>query len=194
MKKNIIIAIAVVFAMLMAACSGGPRVAGGNWSFADPAFGVQDWELANAEFYQYRGSAKLSHDDTTFGKGLLRLDVDFTESITLEWSEPKMKNDFAKAFNMKGKTRWVFDFYYSPELLNGGHFKAKVFTNSNGILVDSTGEEIEGGEDVGQGFVKQTVTILIMPVTGFMTDMRFSIAGYLTDYKGPVFFDNIRWE
>jgi len=196
-KKTIMVMVALVMALIVLSCASGGRGArspGGNWEFSNPEGGVQGWDLANSEFYMYRGPIKLSYDNTTLGKGLLRLDVDFAETKDLEWSEPKMKNDFPKAFNMKGKTKFVFDFYYNPSLLHGGSFKAKVFTNNNGILVDSTGETIEGGEDVGNGFVKQTATILIMPIAGFMTDLRFSIAGYLTDYNGPVFFDNMRWE
>jgi mannan endo-1,4-beta-mannosidase len=185
------------FAFITSCASSGAagRAPVANWSFGDPALGVQGWELANSEFYQYHGTVNLSYDNTTLGKGLLRMDLDFSKDKELEWSEPKMKNDFPRAFNMKGKTRFVFDFYYNPSYdTEGGHFKSKVFTNNNGILVDSSGDAIEGGEDAGEGFLKQTVSILIMPVSGFMTDLRFSIAGYLTAYKGPVFFDNMRFE
>jgi len=176
---------------------GGGAVArgpGGSWNFDDPGAGTQGWELASAEYYMYRGPISLSYDDTTLGKGLLRLDVDFTQHKDLEWSEPKILNDFPRAFNMKGITRFVFDFYYNPSLCTEGHFKAKVFSNSNGIMVNNNSDAIEGGTGAGEGFLKQEVTILIMPVSGFMTDLRLSIAGYLTDYKGPVFFGNMRWE
>ena len=199
--KNIVITIAAVLAVLLilscASTGGGKssRQPVGSWSFAEASGGTLGWYLANSEFYQYHGSVKLDYDDTTLGKGLLRMDVDFTKDKGLEWSEPKMANDFPRAFNMKGITKFVFDFYYNPAFDTvGGHFKSKVFSNSNGIRVDNTGEAIEGGEDAGDGFLKTEVTILIMPVTGYMTDMRFSIAGYMTDYKGPVFFDNMRWE
>ena len=197
MIKIMCIGAIALFALLAFSCAstGSSRGPVGSWEFSDPEKGVQGWELANSEFYQYHGPIKLSYDNTTLGKGLLRLDVDFTLSKDLEWSEPKMRNDFPKAYNMKGKTRFMYDFYYKPDLHSpDGHFKSKIFTNGNGILVDSSGDAIEGGEDAGEGFVKKTVTILIMPISGFMTDLRFSIAGYLTEYKGPVFFDNMRFE
>jgi hypothetical protein len=194
----IMVVVCAVFALSCASSGGGgggaARGPGGSWTFDDPEGDTQGWELANSEFYMYRGSAKLSRDDATLGKGLLRLDVDFTESKDLEWSEPKMKNDFPRAFNMKGITKFEFDFYYNPSFRTDGGFKAKVFSNSNGLKVDFTSNDIEGGEDAGNGFLKVPVTILIMPGAGFMTDMRLSIAGYLTDYNGPVFFDNLRWE
>jgi hypothetical protein len=94
---------------------------------------------------------------------------------------------------MKGITQFAFDFYYNPSFRTNGSFKAKVFSN-NGASVDSSGDITEDGEDAGSGFVKTRAAILIMPTAGFMPDMRFSIAGYLTDYKGPVFIDNMRWE
>jgi len=46
---------------------------------------------------------------------------------------------------------------------------------------------------VGNGFYKAYVEIYILPGGGFIPDMRLSIAGYMTDYKGPVFFGNIAW-
>jgi hypothetical protein len=197
MKLRVMV-LMIVAALLAAACAstggGGGKGPVGSWDFDDPDGGTQGWELANAEYYMYKGTTSLSRDDTTFGNGVLRLDVDFTQSKDLEWSEPKMKNDFPKSFNMKGITQFSFDFYYNPSLRTDGGFKSKVFSNSNGLKVDFTSEAIEGGTDAGSGFLKVPVSILIMPGAGFMTDMRFSIAGYLTDYKGPVFFDNLRWE
>lgn len=195
---KIVLPVLAVFAALSLSCAstgggGGKGGPVGNWTFDDPAAGTAGWELAVSEFYQYHGTASLDYDDATFGNGMLKLDVDFTADKDLEWSEPKMKNDFPKSFNMKGITQFTFDFYYNPAFCSGGSFKAKVFSN-NGVSVDSTGETIEGGEDAGNGYVKCKASILIMPTAGFMPDMRLSIAGYLTDYKGPLFFDNLRWE
>jgi len=199
--KNIIVTIGFALtAIFVLSCAttgaAAKRPAGGSWSFADPApANTQGWYLVPAEFYQYHGPIELKYDNTTLGKGLLRLDVDFTKDVELEWSEPKMANDFPRAFNMKGKTRFVFDFYYNPSFDKaGGHFKSKVFSNGNGIMVNSTSDAIEKAEDAGNGYKKAEVTILIMPISGYMTDLRFSIAGYLTNYKGPVFFDNMRFE
>ncbi|MDR0375782.1 MAG: hypothetical protein LBH85_08685 [Treponema sp.] len=173
-----------------AAKSAGPA---GVWAFDDPAEETAGWELTPSEFYQYRGDIALSYDDATFGNGMLRLDVDFTNDINTEWSEPKLKIDLPKSINMKGVTQFAFDFYYNPSYRTTGSFKAKVFSN-NGASVDSAADIVEDGEDAGDGFVKTNAVILIMPTAGFLPDMRFSIAGSLTDYKGPVFLDNLRWE
>jgi len=170
------------------------RVEVGNWKFGNKANGTCGWDLATSEFYQYPGTAKLSWDGDTLGMGLLRLDVDYTKAKELEWSEVKIFSDFPKSLNMKGKTRFTFDFFYNPTFATNGHFKAKVFSNNNGFLINDVSDEITGGANAGKGFLKVRVVIPVKSVSGFMTDMRFSIAGYLTDYKGPVFFDNLRWE
>jgi len=197
-KLSIVIITIAIAAIASCASSGGSAAAGGasggSWTFENPDAGTNGWELATSEFYQYRAPATLSRDDTTLGKGLLRLDVDFSGAVGIEWSEPKLKNDFPRSINMRGITQFAFDFYYNPSLCTTGTFKSKVFSNSNGLKIDFSGNDIGGGEDAGNGFVKVPVAILIMPTAGFMSDMRFSIAGCLTDYKGPVFFDNMRWE
>jgi hypothetical protein len=191
--SGVVIVLVMSLAVGCASTGGGKGGGSASWDFDDPAADTAGWELATTEFYQYHGDIKLSRDDTTFpGNGVLRLDVDFTKDAALEWSEPKIKIDLPRAFNVKGVTQWTFDFYYNPALRSSGSFKTKVFTG--GVNIDSAGDIPEDGEDAGNGFVKTTASILIMPTAGFLTDMRFSVAGYLTDYNGPVFFDNMRWE
>ncbi|MDR0473357.1 MAG: hypothetical protein LBH43_06770, partial [Treponema sp.] len=141
----------------------------------------------------YKGATKLSRDDTTFGKGMLRMDVDYTGHQDIEWSEVKMANDFPKSIDMKGINVFSFDFYYNPSLRSGGTFKPKIWSSNGSKFINEGGLDIEGTEDMGNGFVKAQVEIFIVPTRGFIPDMRLSIAGYLTDYKGPVFFDNITW-
>jgi hypothetical protein len=205
--KCVFIAAAILAAGLLVSCAstGGSAASGssdggakagpaGSWNFDDPAAETAGWVLTPAEFYQYHGEATLSYDNTTLGNGALRLDLDFTADSSAEWSEPKLAIDFPKSINMKGITQFCFDFYINPSYRTTGNFQTKVFSN-NGASVDSTAPIAEEeGKDAGNGFIKIPVTILIMPTAGFIPDMRLSIAGYLTDYKGPVFFDNMRWE
>jgi len=188
------IALALVFAVSCASSGGGgARAPLGVWTFENPDNDTGGWWLTNAEFYQYKGPAKLSRDDTTFGKGMLRLDVDFTGHQNLDWSEVKLANDFPKSINMKNISRFAFDFYYNPSFSKSGTFKPKIWSNNGSKFINETGVDIEGDEDAGNGFKKANVVIFITPSGGFIPDMRLSIAGCLTDYKGPVFFDNIRW-
>jgi len=120
------IALALVFAVSCASSGGGgARAPLGVWTFENPDNDTGGWWLTNAEFYQYKGPAKLSRDDTTFGKGMLRLDVDFTGHQNLDWSEVKLANDFPKSINMKNISRFAFDFYYNPSFSKSGTFKPK---------------------------------------------------------------------
>jgi len=200
LKGIVLVAAVAVGAALVVSCAssgggggGGARGPLGVWTFENPDAETGGWYLANSEFYQYKGSAKLSRDDTTFGKGMLRLDVDYTGHQDSEWSEVKMANDFPKSINMKGIDKFAFDFYYNPSLRTGGVFKPKIWSNNGSKFINETGIDIEGGEKMSNGFYKAYVEIYIMPGGGYIPDMRLSIAGYLTDYKGPVFFDNIAW-
>lgn len=189
----LIMAFAVSCASTGGGGGGGTRAPLGVWTFENPDNETGGWYLANAEFYQYKGAAKLSRDDKTFGKGMLRLDVDFTGHKDSEWSEVKMANDFPKSINMKNIDKFAFDFYYNPSFCTTGVFKPKIWSNNGSKLINETGIDIEGGEKMSNGFLKAYVEIYIVPGAGFIPDMRLSIAGYLTDYKGPVFFDNIKW-
>ncbi|MDR0290276.1 MAG: hypothetical protein LBI06_05005 [Treponema sp.] len=197
--KCVFVVLMVAALVVSCASSGGGGGAarageGGRWTFENPDHDTGGWYLANSEFYQYRGPAKLSRDETTLGIPLLRLDVDFTQDKDSEWSEVKIANDFPKSINMRGIDKFAFDFYYNPSFRTEGLFKPKIWSNNGSKFVNETGLDLEGGEDAGEGFVKVAAEIIIPPSGGFIPDMRFSIAGYLTDYKGPVFFDNLRWE
>jgi hypothetical protein len=167
---------------------------GYSWNFSDPSAGTAGWVVAEGEFWEYNGPAVLSRDDTTFGKGMLRLDVDFTNDSKKDWSEPKLKYNFSEPVEMNGFVRFTFDFYYSPYFSTGGHFKSKIIAlNGNTTLTDAGGGAISGDDETGD-YLKATVTLQIKNTSGQMDNMLLSIAGYLTDYKGPVFFDNLRWE
>jgi len=198
-KRIVFILTVLVFAASCASTGGGggggsgARAPLGVWTFDNPDDETGGWWLSNAEFYQYKGQAKLSRDDTTFGNGMLRLDVDFTGHQNLDWSEVKIANDFPKSINMRNISRFAFDFYYNPSLCSGGAFKPKIWSNNGSKFINETGLDIQGDEDMGNGFLKAHVEIFITPSGGFIPDMRLSIAGSLTDYKGPVFFDNIQW-
>jgi len=198
LTKIISLGMAVLLALFALSCGSTGGAAGGgkgmSWDFSDPEAGTQGWQLARSEFYMYSGSVALNRDDATFGKGLLKLDVDFSGAKDFDWSEPKLFLDFPRAMNMRGLSFFNFDFYYNPSLRTEGSFSTKIFTNNNGILVDSS-KAIPAGEAVsGTPYYKSEVSVMIMPTNGFMTDMRFSIVGNFTNYKGPVFIGNMRWE
>ncbi|MCL2809961.1 MAG: glycoside hydrolase family 26 protein, partial [Treponema sp.] len=167
---------------------------GYSWNFLDPSAGTAGWEAVPNEFWAYSGTAVLSRDDSTFGRGMLRFDVDFTADSHRDWSEPKLRYTFSEPFSLEGIVRFTFDFYYNPYYASGGHFRSKIIAlDDNVTVLDSVSSGISGEEEVGD-FVKATVSLRIRNTGRSMDGMLLSIAGYMTDYKGPVFFDNLRWE
>jgi mannan endo-1,4-beta-mannosidase len=199
MKGIFIVAAILASIVLAVSCAssggggGGARGPVGVWTFDNPDDETGGWRLVNAEFYQYKGTAKLSRDDKTFGNGMLRLDVDFTGHKNVEWAEVKIANDFPKSINMKNIDLFTFDFYYNPSLSTTGSFKPKIWSNNGSKFIDESGFDIEGTKDMGNGFLMANVIIAIVPGAGFIPDMRLGIAGCSTDYKGPIFIDNIKW-
>ncbi|MDR0444175.1 MAG: hypothetical protein LBH44_12305 [Treponema sp.] len=201
--KYVFAVIAVIAAVLVFSCgsSGG---GGGNaavavepfrLSFDDPESVSANWTVAIAEFWDHKGTVEISRDDTTLGKPMLRMDVDFTKDTGSEWSEPKLGYKLSEPFVMAGYKNFVFDIIYNPEFSTKGHFKSKfLFMNDNKKLSECQSDHIKG-EEMDNGFIKATVSLRLTPRTSnAMNNMIFAIAGYKTDYKGPVFFDNIRWE
>jgi len=202
--KTIKCILAVIMVSILAfscASSGGTASSaepGGiviSWDFDDPAAGTAGWRVADGEFWDYKGTAALSRDDTTFGNGMLKFDVDFSADSKSEWSEPKIKTALGKTISMKGITKLTFDFYYNPHFSTSGSFNSKVIAQyGTSSTVDAISGLINAQEDAGNDYLKTTVTLPIRRVSGSMDSVILSVAGYLTDYKGPVFFDNIRWE
>jgi hypothetical protein len=203
MKKDAVLrqAILLVIAVLAVSCASS---GGGNsgqastadvkysWNFADAASGTAGWFMIPEDFWDFHGTAELSRDDKTFGKGMLRMDVDYSKDANSDWSEPKMKMQFDTP--VEGVRRIAFDFIYNSSLIKDGHFKSKVVTlNGKSELAANNTEAIIAFDQMPGGYVKGTVTIPARsskPVDSVV----LSIAGYKIDYKGPVFFDNIRFE
>jgi hypothetical protein len=165
-----------------------------SWNFDDPDAGTAGWVVAEDEFWDYKGTAAISRDDTTLGKAMLRVDLDYTKDTNSEWSEPKIKFVFSEPLDLSSVSRFNFDFYYNPALSKRGSFKSKVVVIEGG-KERTTGEvEYLKDEDADNGYKVAKVSLRIRKVSGKMEATVVGIPGYRTDYKGPVFFDNIYWD
>ena len=191
-------AILLVIAVLAVSCASGGAKTGQTgpalyrWNFADAASGTAGWVIYPEDFWDYHGTATLSRDDKTFKKGVLRMDVDFSKDVDSDWSEPKMKMVFNTP--VEGVKKISFDFIYDPELIKDGHFKSKVIIFGGGKqLAESFTDPIMAFDKVGSNYVKEAVSISVRGSAPVDT-VVLSIAGYKVDYKGPVFFDNLRLE
>jgi len=165
-----------------------------SWNFDDPGAGTAGWVAATDEFWDYKGTAVLSRDDTTLGKAMLRVDLDYSQDSGSEWSEPKIKFVFSNPLDLNGVSRFNFDFYYNPDYSKRGNFKSKVVVVENGKEKSSGETEFLKDEDADNGYKKAKVSLRIKKVSGKMEATVLGIPGYRTDYKGPVFLDNIYWD
>jgi mannan endo-1,4-beta-mannosidase len=204
MKKNVVktSAVFLVIAALTFSCASGggggaaveqaPPSAKYSWDFDNSASGTAGWVMIPDEYWDFHGTAELSRDDKTFGKAMLRLDVDYSKDAASEWSEPKMKMQFDPP--IQDTRRIVFDIIFKKELTKGGHFKSKVIIlNGKRELSANNTEAIIARDELPDGYVKGTVTISARS-TQPVDNVVLSIAGYKTSYKGPIFFDNMRFE
>jgi len=204
MKKNVVIASAIlpVIMLLIGSCASG----GGSGKteekaapaikyscdFSDAAAGTAGWVMAPDEYWEFHGTAALSRDDKTLGFGLLRMDVDFSKDAGSDWSEPKMKIKFDPP--LENIRRFSFDLYYNPSFSKGGQFKSKIIIyNDKTALADNLVDFIKIIEELPNGYVKANVALTARS-SKTVDNMLLSIVGYRTNYKGPVFIGNIRWE
>jgi len=194
--------IVLVIAVLAFSCASSGGGGGGvkteqttsdakyNWNFSDSASGTAGW-VVSEDSWDFHGTTSLSRDDKTFGKGMLRWDVDFSKDGNSDWSEPKLKIKLDKPVD--GVRRICFDLIYNPALTQDGHFKSKaVILNGSKELSAANTDAILGLDQVANGFVKAPVEISVRG--SGVNNIILSIASYKTTYKGPVFFDNLRLE
>lgn len=206
MKKNVFMtsAILLVIALLIGSCasSGGSGGSGKtaekaaptikySCDFSDPEAGTAGWAMAPEEYYDFKGTATLSRDDKTFGFGLLRMDVDFSKDSASEWSEPKMRGKFDPP--LEGIRKFYFDIYWNPSYAKGGQIKSKIIIYSGKLALTDNMIDTIKTEPLDNGFVKGTVGLTARGAKP-VDSMLLSIAGYKTNYKGPIFFGNMRWE
>jgi len=202
MKKNIVkiqVFLLVIAVLTVSCASGGAKTeqaAPGikySWDFEDAGAGTAGWFLVPDEYWDFHGTAELSRDASTFGDGKLRLDIDFSKDAGSEWSEPKMKMEFNPP--LEGIRTFTFDILFNPSFSKGGHFKSKIIvSNDKKQLADNGSDAIVALDELPNGFVKGTVKLRIGSISSPVNNMLFSIAGYKTNYKGPIFIDNMSWE
>jgi len=202
--KSVKYVVAIVAAMsvlaLSCASSGGggaakeegPVVPVFVWNFDDPDAGALGWVPADSH-WDYKGDVTVSRDDTTLGKPMLRVDLDYSGNSSSEWSEAKIRCPFPEPIEIGTVSRFNCDLYYNPEYKSRGSFKGKVFA-MEGTREKSTAEASLKEEDAGNGWMKAKVTFRVLKAPGNMDATQLGIVGYKTNYKGPILLDNIYWD
>jgi len=195
---NIACLVTILFAAALSfscASTGGDAVTneGYRWNFADPGAGTAGWTTAPDEFWDFKGTIDLSRDDTFLGRPMLRVDVDFSGDVGSWWSEPKLKYDFDETFELRGLNRFAFDMYFNPRNATAGSFKGKViFLYNTGTVLEAELDSILATEEAGD-YLKASVVFRFRS-TRSINSLRLGIVGAVTDYKGPIFIDNLRLE
>lgn len=189
----VLVAVALVFSC--ASTGGGEQFVneGFKWNFDDPEAGTAGWVTAPDEYWDFKGTLELSRDDIAFGRPMLRADVDFSKDSGSWWSEPKLRFDFEEPIELRGLSRLNFDMYYNPEYSTTGSFKGKFigFLNERSV-VEAELESIRAVEEVG-GYYRAAVSFRFRS-SRQIDSLRIGIVGAVTNYNGPIFIDNIRFE
>ncbi|MDR1642173.1 MAG: hypothetical protein LBT59_20985 [Clostridiales bacterium] len=166
-----------------------PSVEAVVWDFNDTSKGIDGWIINEGDrAYDYSGESSIEYDSSTFDSGVLKFNVDFSANSSSSWSEAKMYNTFASSLiELDGYNLLSFDFYYNPSLMTKGSFSSQIYISSS-----SSGNKAipMSGESVGD-FIKTQATISIPVSSGQATQFMLSVVGASTDYKGPVYFDNV---
>lgn len=199
-----VLTMAVVLSVLVFSCASsggggggaakeeGPVVPVFAWNFDDPDAGALGWVPSDAH-WDYKGAVTVSRDDTTLGKPMLRVDLDYSKDVGSEWSEAKIRCPFPTPIEIGTVSRFNCDFYYNTANKSRGNFKGKVFA-MEGTREKSTAETSFKEEDAGNGWVKAKLSFRVLKAPGNMDATQLGIVGYKTNYNGPVLLDNIYWD
>lgn len=133
--------------------------------------------------WDYGGGLTIGYDS---GLKAMRLDLDYTGNSSSSWSEAKVKYSLAQSWQMEGYNRFSFDFIYSPSNMNKGSFSVKL---SAGTM--DAHAPIENITEYGGGLKMAEAVLTLAGDSNTINSFIIGLAGVNTDYKGPVYIDNI---
>ena len=165
-----------------------------EWDFAD---GTQDWKVSD---WGDKDAITVSN-----GQERLKAEIDYSAKTGEGWAESATEQFQLDNVNFAGADSISFDFYYKEgfkttgELTIKGSADANVNGTEKGIITDDciavTDNADLPSEALEDGWTKKTVTFKLEGVTGDSVPAKklvFLIVGRNTDYKGAVYFDNIK--
>lgn len=135
----------------------------------------------------------------------LKAQLDYSANAGDGWAQSSIGQSRLDNVDFAGKDSISCDFYYRDDLKTAGNFTLKLVAKAN---VNGTEKEIMTGDgciavtdnadlpsEVKDGWTKKTVTFQLDGVEGKTVpakELIFVIVGRNTDYKGAVYFDNIK--
>lgn len=136
--------------------------------------------------YQYNGGIKLLISKFN-NSNAMKVDLDYTNSKEISWSEAKISKIFDKPYSLNGNDYFTMDFYYPN---NFNNFAIKVFANDildNELIILST-------EKIDNNYTKAKLGVRFSAKKETIDDLTIGIVGKNTDFKGSVYIDNIQIE
>jgi len=159
------------------------------WDFTE---GTQGWVFDGSWAGDgYHGTSGYSHD---LLNGRLQVDIDFSQDSSNGWSQPGISFSNGTGIDYSKFSTLTFDFFYDSTEYTTGQITLKA--NSGSIFQEQmVGLNNLSTEDIGENIKKATVTFKIDPTYAKAETpekLMLLIVGNNTDYKGSLWFDNIR--
>jgi mannan endo-1,4-beta-mannosidase len=167
-----------------------PEVESLVWDFDDESAGLGGWIINDGDrAYDYSGESSLEYDASTFDSPALRFNVDYSANSTSGWSEAKIYSTFWDSpISLSGYNELTYDFFYNPSYMTSGSWRSKLYFSE---AANSFSDIPSSGEELANGFIKVPVSIRFSPAEEVANQFMLSIIGMTTDYKGPVYIDNV---
>ena len=159
------------------------------WDFSD---GTQGWIFDSSwAGDSYHGTSDYSHD---LGKGMLKVDIDFSQDSSNGWSQPGISFLEEAGIDYSAFTTLTFDLYYDSAAFTTGQITIKA--NSDNVFQNQmAGFHNLVTENAGGTLKKATLQFQLdssYAKTENPEKLMLLIVGNSTDYKGSLWFDNIR--
>lgn len=154
--------------------------------------GIDGWHYGNGWEYNY--SAKDS-SSVEADRGQLKFNVDYTEDKDKEWSQATAvwEAQDGRGMNLSDANSITMNLVYDASKMTSGSFAVKVYCDEG--LDASTDADFSGATDLADGRKQISVSIPFDVLGGAASDVKkfaLQLIGRTTDYKGAVWFDDIR--
>lgn len=151
---------------------------------------INSW--TEGEKYSYSGGMTIGYDEQVC-KGAMVLDLDYSKDSNETLSVAQFTYTFPAATQLEDYNQFSFDFIYDPAKMTTGYFMANLFVDAFVGWIDKN-TTISNEADYGKGLKKAKAVINFKSPTEAVTNFTIGIIGSSTDYKGPIYIDNVRFD
>ena len=159
------------------------------WDFSK-AEDIKSW--TEGKSYSYSGGMTISYDDQVC-KGAMALELDYSKDSNETLSVAEFTYAFPAATLLEDYNQFSFDVVYDPAKMTEGYLMAKLNMSSFYYGIDKN-TTFSDEEDYGNGLKKAKAVINFKRPTEPFTDFTIGIIGSSTNYKGPIYIDNVTFD